>query len=204
MHRILSRLSAVALFVSPVLLCGCTRKWDEGGTTHYAFELWVGLLLLVGSLAAIIGGWAMRIATARFGYGMVFTGAIGLLFIAPGMFLDRVTLSNEGFTLRTGFWMYPTRHDVKFSEVSAIAVTSKVKRGKRGKRTDYNLECTKSEGGMVSVPVGTLMKEVYEDILDKASDRGIAVTVLGDRPKNPEDAPSDITGFDGGVPVNQE
>ena len=125
MHRTVSRSASAVSCLLLLLLCGCTRKWDEAGTTHYSFELWVAIVSLLGCMASIPAGWLLRAISERLGYGILIAGVAGLVLLAPSLFTDHVTLNDEGFTLRTGLWMAPTLHDVKFRELSAIELTSK-------------------------------------------------------------------------------
>jgi hypothetical protein len=100
---------------------------------------------------------------------------VALVFIAPSMYFgDRVTVSKEGFTIRTGFWWKPTIRDVRFADLSKIELVPRGTSQLLDK--EYDLVCFRKEGGHEIVPVSDLMKLGADaQILQTAKERGIEV-----------------------------
>ena len=158
--RISSRVLAGAASAAACGICGCVRRSNVAGTTTYGFELWLPAMFFFGGIAACAFGWLLRRKIARLGWILIALGPISTLIMAPNMFMDRVTVNNEGFTLRTGFWFYPTAHSVSFKDVKMLALSAEERRGRRGRKsTSYYLICHHKSGDIEKVPVGTLMQE---------------------------------------------
>lgn len=170
-RRLLAPLAAVAL-----LTAGCVTESRDGDTTVVAFAPWVGLLAILGGLAAVPVGLLARRWKPFLGWALVVLGPVGLVVLAPGLFLDRVTVSPEKFTLWTGFWFSPTVHEVRYDGLSEVAITAEERTGRRGRKSvSYYLEC-RGKGGAQKVPVGDLMKEGgLKHILDMADRKDIPI-----------------------------
>jgi hypothetical protein len=175
MSHSLARPAAAVLCLSLLFFCGCTRRWEEAGTTHYAFETWAPISITLGCIASIPAGWLLRKRTERFGYMLLILGTIGLFILTPGMFLEHVTLNDQGFTTRVGFWFSPTVHNLKFSDIRSIALTSKTTGSRTGNKTSYALECSLKNGQVESVGVGALIETAALDILRAATKQGIPI-----------------------------
>jgi hypothetical protein len=174
MNRSPSRLNWLGC-LALLFLCGCTRQWQDGATTHFAFQIWLGLAVVAFGVVAIPIGFYAR--GGRGGWILLLGGLLSLVLVAPGLFIDHVEVSDDGFKLRTGFWLMPTVHDVKFSEVQSITLTSETTRGRRGRKsTTFYLQCGTTHG-MEKVPVGTLMKEAVREIIDRATTKGITLYI---------------------------
>lgn len=169
-------LRTVILAVLSCALGGCVTEVRQGDTSTFSFALWFPALVFLGSVAALVGGWFLRRKSARWGWALMLAAVLAGLLFAPGLFLDRATVSPEGFTLRTGFWFAPTRHEARFADLARIRLYAKERQTRRGRRTDVSLLCSRKTGGIAVVPVGDLMKRgPVEKILDLAEERGIEV-----------------------------
>jgi hypothetical protein len=157
------------------LLCGCVDESVQGETTVWTFAWWVPLaaLVLAGAGGAI--GWRVRKQWRRVGYGLLIGAGLTIPFLAPMLMRDRVTVDAERFTLRTGFWFYPTRHDVRFDDLSRIELQETKRWSRTGRRVTYTLLCVRRRGGPEPVPIGTLMEYAVEKILDTATNQGVEI-----------------------------
>ena len=103
-------------------------------------------------------------------------GPLACLVLAPGMFLDKVTVNPERFTLHTGFWFAPTLHEVRFADLSRVDLIAEEKASRRGTRMSYYLLCHRKSGASEKVPVGDLMKRgAAAKILQTAKAQGVPV-----------------------------
>jgi hypothetical protein len=157
------------------VLSGCVNQTAEAGQTTWKFAWWLPTVVLLGGLIAAPVGWLWR-SKNNYGWVLLIGGPLAAAVFAPGLMADRVTVDDEHFTLRTGFWFAPTRHDIRFADVSRIDITSETRSGRRGRRTtSYYLVCHKTTGDSEKVPVGNLMEYAVGDILATADERGIPV-----------------------------
>jgi hypothetical protein len=154
-----------------LVFSGCVSQATDGSTIVFAFQWWVPLAGILITVAATVAGWFVKNVSERWGYGLLIMGPIMLVIMAPGLFLDRVTIDDEHFTLRTGFWFYPTVRDVRFSDVQRIELTSQ----RRRRSTDRDMHCRLRNGTVTRVPVGTLMQYAADEILDRADQKGIPI-----------------------------
>jgi len=165
------------LLVTITLLCvsGCVKATQHDSQTVYTFEPYIFLGALLASLAALPIGWFLRQKSVRVGWGMLILAPLFLVFVVPGLWSDFVKVDDQGFELKTGFWFAPTYHKVEFKNLASIALTDKIRSGRRGKQTSYDLQCQSPMGTGPTVPVGDLMKRALDDILAHAQAHGIAV-----------------------------
>ena len=159
-------------------LSGCATEFHAGETTVFAFSRWVPVLFLVATALFVVAGLKLRRKRAVWGWTTTAGGIAVALLVGPGLFLERVTVTPDRFTLRTGFWFLPTRYDIAFGDVSRIELTAetKVEEGGRTSATEY-LVCYRGEGDREKVPVGDLMRAGgAARILQAARAKGIPVT----------------------------
>ena len=165
-----------------LLLClsGCVTETQSGDTSTFTFALWVSGSILLGGLAAMVGGWFLRTRSERWGWGLMIGGLLAVAIFAPTMFSDKATVSPELFTLRTGFFFAPTRHEVRFADVARMDLTKEVKPGRRGRKdTSYYLNFHLKAGESRKVPIGDLMKNgALERVLVIAATQNIPVADL--------------------------
>ena len=121
------------------LLGGCTNESQEGDTTVFTYALWVPGVVLAGGIVGTLAGVLIRKSIERLGWALIIGGPVAAFIFAPGLYSDKITVSNERFTLRTGFWFAPTTHEVELADVSltggeqVFALTLSVNRTARGK-----------------------------------------------------------------------
>ena len=127
------------IVVSAVLfLTGCVTESTEGATRIFTYESWVGSSTVVFSLIAMHLGWTLNKKKIRFGVALIIAGVIAGVFFAPSFFTDRATVSNEGFTLRTGIWGLTSRHEVPLDGLHRVRFTTEEKRGRRGRKRTHH------------------------------------------------------------------
>jgi hypothetical protein len=173
-----SRFAVVLIlaFAAVCLIPGCTTEKVDGDTTVFSFVLWVPLIVLLAGVIAFFAGVLMRRNSARWGWGLMIFGPILCLLLAPGLFLDKATVNQDRFTLRTGFWFAPTIHDVRFADLSGIDLIAEERASRRGRRTSYFLLCHRKSGQSEKVPVGDLMKRgAAAKILETAKQLGVPI-----------------------------
>ena len=157
-------------------LVGCVTESRQGDTSVFSFALWLPGLVLLGSVAALVGGWFLRLKSARWGWSLMLAAVLAGILFAPGLLLDRATVGREQFTLRTGLWFAPVRHVVRFADLAQIRVVSRERRTRRGAQTEVSLFCYRKAGSLAIVPAGDLMKRgPVQKILDIAEEQGVAV-----------------------------
>jgi hypothetical protein len=141
-------------------LCGCVREEVEGSTHVYRNELWVPFTVLLGGVAAAGVGWFLKKSSARYGWTLLILGPLAALLLAPSLFLDRGTVNDTGFVLRTGILGMTAVHDVKFDDLQMVRITREESRGRRGsKRTNYYMVCERKDGSSAKVPLGNDVAE---------------------------------------------
>ena len=165
--RVVGATSLVALLL---VLTGCVNESTNGDKTTFKFSLWVPLAVVAGSIVATAAGVVVRTRNKRFGYVLLIGGPLFLIFVAPGIFLDRVDIDRNQLTVRTGFWFLPNERQVK-----QIEVTAEKRRTRRGTRTDYKLVFHPTDGGTQTISAGDLLKQSLPKIAAMAGEQGIEV-----------------------------
>ncbi len=141
-----------------MLLGGCVNEHVNGTTIEYYYATWTPLLILVLGIGAIVGGW--KLGTDNMYYAaLLILGGITALVLLPGYVGQKAKISPSGFTVTTGFWMTPERHDVSFDDLTQVYLTSEESRGRRGRKTTtYSLTCSFRNGSSKTIAVGDIMK----------------------------------------------
>jgi hypothetical protein len=154
------------------MLVGCTTEEQDGDTFIYKYELWIPAAIFAGGIAAVPIGWMLRNKSARFGWGLLILGPVAALVFAPGLWLDKVTINDKQFTLRTGMWFMPTEHVVNLDNVGTIEHVTEETRGRRGRKNinHYLIFHPRTGAAGEKVPYGDLMQ-------DKAIDKVIQIAV---------------------------
>ncbi len=166
----------LALGAVACLISGCTTETRDGDTTSFSFALWVpGLVILSGALVFLVG-LLVRNKSSRWGWGLMIVGPFVLLVLAPGLFLDKATVNQDRFTLRTGIWFAPSNYEVHFPDLAQIELVEEERTTRRGPKTSYFLLCHRKKGDSLKVHVGDLMKAGAADkILQTAKELGIPI-----------------------------
>src|SRR5688500_18347622 len=125
-------------------LAGCYRKVSEEGSLVFSFQPWVPSLIILAGLVAIAAGILLFAQRQRFwGVILIIAGPIAIGAIAPGMFLDKVIVNQEGFYSRHGMWWSPTIHDIKYKDLERVNLVVEERTGRRGRKNfSYFFDCT--------------------------------------------------------------
>jgi hypothetical protein len=163
--------------ICAVLLAGCYKKEvQQDGAIVFSFQPWVPLLVIVGGVAAVPVGFVLWPRGQRtWGAGCVILGVLAVVGLAPGMFLDKVSVGPEGFYSRHGLWFSPQTHSIRYEELAHVRVTVE-ERGSRRRRTySYYFDCYFKNGGQERVPLGDIMREALPEIADQFRKHGVQV-----------------------------
>lgn len=152
-----------------VALAGCTNTRTDGPATVVTFEWWVPALIIVAGLVAIPVGLFVR-RKSFYGWILLIGGPVAAAVFGPGFALDRVIVTPDVLTMRTGMWFDPTVREVRFADLSSVVITKTETRGRRGRKNiSYDLKCTKKSGGQEVIPLGTLMEDGGAEAFAKAA-----------------------------------
>src|SRR5262245_10025930 len=111
--RRLTRCILAAAFC--LILSGCYKRIATGNELIFSFQSWVPILLIVLGLLAVPIGIAIFANRQKFwGVILMIAGPIAAGVVAPGMFLDKVVVNEQGFYSRHGFWFSPSIHDIRY------------------------------------------------------------------------------------------
>jgi hypothetical protein len=141
-----------------LLQTGCVHEAVNGSAKTYTYQLYVPILLFFGGIAAAVGGFFLR--QNRFGWVMMIGGPIAAIGFAPSMFMERITVDDQHFTVRGGIWGMTNVHDIRFAELQMVNITKEVTTGRRGrKNVSYYLLCNNKNGTSAKVPVNNDIAE---------------------------------------------
>ncbi len=133
--------------------------------------------MLLGALA-VPGGWLLRRLSKKYGFVLMFLGAVVLVFVGPMMWRDRVHVDDSHFDYQVGG--FGGIHDsLRFDELRTIRWVETETQG-RNRHMEYYLDCQKKSGPVARVPVGDLMHGAVPEILERAREHGVAVEGLPD------------------------
>jgi hypothetical protein len=194
-------------------LCGCTREWQVGQTTVFAYAVWLPVATAVAGIFAIVCGlyvirhvkrekrlreslphlalpsscanspavytileFSKTVRSTLFGTIFIIGGAVAVIFIAPIQYLEKVRVSDDGFVIESGFWIWPTVLDIRFRDVSRIDFTAETRREGRANTTDDYLVCHFINGGGRRISTDKLLNpRAVEKIIGFAQERNIPV-----------------------------
>ena len=161
-----------------IVLAGCYQRVQENGSLVFSFQLWVPLLVVLGGLLAIPIGLVQFARGKRLaGIFLAVAGPVAAVAIAPGIFLDRVVVNQEGFYSRHGFWWDPTIHQIRYSELNLVRLGYETKTGRRGISYSYHFDCFFKSGKQERVPLGDIMREALPEIAEQFRSHGVPVEI---------------------------
>ena len=99
----------------------------------------------------------------------------GILIVgAPTYFLEKTTIRDDGFQVKTGVWG-ATVHDVKYDDISNVELTTEEVRTRRGgRRTKYYILLHMKSGGDIKLEATDgVGQEAGFLILERAKARGV-------------------------------
>jgi hypothetical protein len=178
-------------------LTGCVEKSTVDGATVITNASWVygliglaGLALTIVGAVAIKGNWWQGSITLLVGLGI-------LLVAAPTYFLEKTTVRDDGFEVKTGVFG-GTVHNVTYADIGTMEQTSEEVRGRRGRRTTkyYLLLHMKSGGDIKLDASGGVDAEAVPLIEEKARAHG--VKMLGEDFEEPVDPAEPVAPVDSG------
>jgi hypothetical protein len=107
---------------------------------------------------------------------LIIGGAVAVIFIAPIQYLEKVYVSDDGFVIESGFWIWPTVLDIRFRDVSRIEFTAETRREGRANTTDDYLVCHFINGDGRRISTDNLLNpRAVEKIIEFARERNIPV-----------------------------
>ena len=170
---------AVSVIVPCAVAClisGCTKESQEGDTTIFTYAAWVPGVVLGGGILGTVAGVLIRKSIARLGWALIIGGPVAAFIFAPGLYSDKIAVSHDRFTMRTGFWFAPTVHELQLGDVAHVELTSEKRVGRRGTSTSYFMQCFRKAGNMEKVPINDLMKQgPLDKVLEIMNARGIPI-----------------------------
>ncbi len=161
--------------VCVVALAGCGHESVRGETTTFAYDWWLGPLLVLLGLACLPAGYQLAREGKRLAAGLLIVIGPGLtVVLAPGAFLNHVTVTPDHFEVRYGFWWARERHFVRFADLEDVRVVTHQQQGTRGKHVISNLHYTLRTGRTGIIPLnGDLRWEAAPLIVKTAREHGV-------------------------------
>lgn len=151
---------------------GCVSEQTSGSTQTFAYEWWLPLSVVLGGIAAVPAGLALRSKSERYGWGLLIAGP---LFAVLGAFLysERAVLDDSRFVSSRLF----KSHEVKFETLKLVRITSEIVTGRRGrKETKYFVTCTRADGTTEKIGVtNAVLEAAVPKFIEKAAERNIQI-----------------------------
>ena len=172
------RLKCLFVGACCVLLAGCYQKVSDKEELVFSFQAWVPLLVALAGMAAIPVGIVFIARKRRFwGICLAVAGPLAAVAIAPGMYLDRVVVNQEGFYSRHGFWWNPTVHNIRYDELTLVRLVVEEKMSRGRKTYSYYFDCSFKQGRQERVPLGDIMREALPEIAERFRQHGVPVQI---------------------------
>lgn len=179
MRRRLGWLFGISLF----LLAGCYQRVASDEGFVISFQPWVPLLVALGGLALVPVGILLFARRHRFrGALIMIVGPLVAIGVAPGMYLDRVVLDEQGFYARHGFWWSPTIHRINYKDLRMIKLAVEQRTTRNGTDYNYFFDCVFKDGKTERVPLGDIMRESLPEIADEFRKHNVQVVLPPDMP----------------------
>jgi hypothetical protein len=162
------RLSWLVTALGLVFFTGCTQQYSENGSLAFSYQPWVVLVPL--------GIAAFTQKKRLWGVILIIAGPIVAIGLAPGLYLDKVVVSEDTLYSRHGFWWSPTIHNIRYDDLSNVRFGVDVTRGRRGRKNyNYYFDCSYKSGKQERVPVGDLVKPALDEIGTRFAKHGVNV-----------------------------
>jgi hypothetical protein len=173
---------------APLLLCltgGCYHVTNEGNATIYQYSWWVSLGILAIALLLLVGGrFLFRTCKPSFLEldlrmliaGVLALGAMGACLFAPASYHLRIVVDDDHFERRTGFLRPTINLDVHFQDLARIEVLQvDLVRKDRAKECKRFLVCISKTGEETIIEATDLVERALDDILARATARGVPI-----------------------------
>src|SRR5262245_20365249 len=160
-------------------IAGCYEKVSENDRLIFSYQIWVPLMVVLGGLAALPVGIVLIVRKKYFwGYILAIGGPLAAVVIAPGMFLDRVIVDQEGFYSRHGFWWDSTIHQIRYDELVLVRLVVEEKIGRGGRKNySYYFDCSFKTRTAERVPLGDVMRQAIPEIAEQFRKHGVQVQI---------------------------
>jgi len=163
----------LGLSVFCLLLTGCVTESmsDDGGfTCGYAW--WVSVVSLLGGLALMAGGWALR--ENHYGWLLMAGGVFAFVIWGPASFTEHFTINDTGFRCASGIWGM-TKNEVKYEDMSLVTYSKEQKSGRRGRKYDvYYITVNRKTGDPIQMKVDNLLEHAGMPLLISAQMNGVS------------------------------
>jgi hypothetical protein len=107
-EKMVRRVGSIGFACLLLIVAGCVQESTEHGERVFTLDLWLPLCTLLGGSGAVPLGLALRRFKARplerLGWVLLLGGPVAAIGFAPGLFLERVSISDKGFDVRSGIW----------------------------------------------------------------------------------------------------
>jgi hypothetical protein len=157
-------------------LAGCGGEpFVRDEETVFAYPVWLGPLLVLLGLLTLPAAWQLRREKKPLGaLALAILGPLAALALAPGAFLNHVTVGPDHFEVRYGFWWAPHYHFVNYDDLQSICILVETRQGGRGKTTIHTLEYVRRDGERSTIPLDAdLRREAGRTIVQAAERRGV-------------------------------
>jgi len=132
------------------------------------------ILILVGAVAAVPIGFALRSFSGRLGWGLMIGGVI-LAIVAPSFFFESVFVNDKGFDIHSGIFGMTANQKVEFGNLKSISVGTEMTTG-RGAREIEVLHFDMRSGPSGKLSLNNDVKiEGAKEILPRAMRAGVPV-----------------------------
>ncbi len=162
-------LTLTALLLSVI---GCVSEQTSGATQTFTYAWWLPTLVVLGGIAAVPAGLAVKTKSERYGWGLLIAGP---LFAVLGAFLfsERAVLDDSGFVTSRLF----NSHDVRFDSLKLVRITSEVETGRRGRKsTKVYVTCTRADGSTAKIGVtNAVLEAAIPRFIEKVAQRNIQI-----------------------------
>lgn len=154
---------------------GCTQESSQGAATVFNYQWWVSPVAILVGVGVAVWGWMQR-ATGWRAYMTLAVGVLATVTFCPFGWFDKVSIDNEHFEARWGFWCFPSTHKIAFNDVNGVTLTAKKSTSRRGRRTSYSLVFQLKSGAPVEVATGnSLMDAASEKLVATLQAKGITI-----------------------------
>ena len=157
---------------------------NDGGI-EFAVKSWVPLLVVLGGAAATAVGVVLFALKKRLvGVIVAVVGLLAAGALAPGLYMDRVLVNDQGFQSSHGFWWDRVEHKVRYADLSHVQLVVEERTGRRGrKQYSYYFDCSFKSPPQERIPLGDLMREALPDILAQFEKYNVPVAIPPNLPK---------------------
>lgn len=161
------KLMLLASLLVACLISGCHQVVETQDQLIYSFPFAVGVFWIIVAVAAFVASYLLSEDRRP-----LIAIVLGALLIIPQFLSDKVVVTADGFTRKSGFWFFSSQQQISFKDCLAIryVVTSRVL--VKGKSRE--LHCIERDGNMPIVVVGDLMAVALPEIRKKALANGVS------------------------------